>query len=81
MKEEKNKKYKIGLPILLGTILLLGVSYAWFTLTLTGEKTNVLEAGSLSLTLEDTQSNQIDLLYAAPMLDQDGMNLSPYRLL
>ena len=77
-KEQKKKLYRFGLPVILGTILLLGVSYAWLSLTLTGTKTNVLKAGTLSLVLNDTTGNGIDMSGAVPMLDEVGETQSPY---
>ena len=79
MKKEKKKVlYRFGLPIILGTILLLGVSYAWLSLTLTGTKTNVLKAGTLSLVLDDTTGEGINITGAVPMLDEVGESQSPY---
>ena len=77
-REKRNKLFKLGLPIILGTILLIGVSYAWLTLTLNGTKTNVLKAGSLSLTLTDTATNGINMTGAVPMLDEVGVTTDPY---
>ena len=77
-KEKKKVLYRFGLPIILGTILLLGVSYAWLSLTLTGTKTNVLKAGTLSLVLDDTTGEGINISGAVPMLDEVGESQSPY---
>ena len=78
-KEQKKQLYGFGLPIILGTILLLGVSYAWFQLTLNGTKTNVLQVESLSLELDDEKSVGIDGDGIVPMLDEVGLEQDPYR--
>lgn len=78
-KEQKRKLYRLGLPIILGTILLLGVSYAWFTLTLSGTKTQVIKTGKLELTLDDTASNGILLEGAYPITDQEGLKTTSYK--
>ena len=77
-KEKKKVLYRFGLPIILGTILLLGVSYAWLSLTLTGTKTNVLKAGTLSLVLDDTTGDGINISGGVPMLDEVGESQTPY---
>ena len=50
MKKEKNQNKKqefiISISILFVLVLLIGVSYAWFSLTLEGTKINVLKAGT-----------------------------------
>ena len=78
-KEQKKVLCRFGLPIILGTILLLGVSYAWLSLTLTGTKTNVLKAGTLSLILDDSMGEGINLAGTVPMLDEVGMQTVPYH--
>lgn len=78
-KEQKKKLYQLGLPIILGTILLLGVSYAWLSLTLTGTKTNVLKAGTLSLILDDELGSIIDLKNAVPILTEEGQMQEGYQ--
>ena len=53
-------------------VLLIAGSYAWLTLQVTGNKTNILRAGTLKLTLDDTTSNGILLEKAVPMSDSKG---------
>ena len=53
-------------------VVLLGGTYAWLTLQVNGEKTNVLRAGTLSLVLDDTTSGGIKLEKAVPMSDEKG---------
>jgi len=80
MKDEKRKRVLITSLCVLGVVLLIiGASYAWFTLSLNGTKTNVLKAGNLTLTLDDTNATGIDLIQAVPMFDEVGETLDPYR--
>ena len=72
---EKNKKKIIALAIAL--ILLVGGTYAWLTLTLTGTKTTRIEAGTLSLELTD-EANAISMESALPMSDTEGLATTPY---
>ena len=73
---EANKKKIIALAIAL--VLLIGGTYAWLTITLTGSKTTRIEAGTLSLELVD-EANEIDIPDALPMTDADGvMQENPY---
>jgi hypothetical protein len=50
----KYKKELLGIVIVL--ILLLGLSFAWLTLTLNGTKNVVVKAGTLSVVLDDSAS-------------------------
>lgn len=56
----------------------MGVSYAWLTLTLTGTKTQVLKAGTLELTLDESTSNGINLDQVQPITDAKGMLTTSY---
>jgi len=79
MKTELQKKaYWSGLAIIMVTILVLGVSYAWLSLTLNGTKNNVIKAGTLALTLDDGTSVGISQLAALPISDDKGLELTPY---
>lgn len=78
-KGKKKRIYSYGLFIILVTILLLGISYAWLTLTLNGTKTNVLKSGTLSLILDETMGEGIRVDSAVPMYDSTGMRQTPYR--
>ena len=80
MKEEKKKKvFMIGMSVLLILVLVIGGTYAWFTLQLNGTKVNVLKAGTLSLILNDENSVGINSEKAVPMLDEVGETLDPYH--
>jgi len=79
--EENNKKkvFMIGMSVLLILVLVIGGTYAWFTLQLNGTKVNVLKAGTLSLILNDENSVGINSEKAVPMLDEVGETLDPYH--
>lgn len=72
---EANKKKIIALAVAL--VLLIGGTYAWLTLTLTGTKTARIEAGTLSLELVD-EANAINVENALPVSDADGLATDPY---
>ncbi len=69
----------IGMSVLLVLVLVIGGTYAWFTLQLKGTKVNVLKAGSLSLVLNDVNSVGINSEKAVPILDKVGETLDPYH--
>lgn len=74
-KKHSNRKYIIILILLI--VLLISGSYAWLKLTLNGTKKNIIKAGKLELTLNET-SNGITIENAVPMTDQSGNNTSGY---
>ena len=77
--ENKNKKITKQLfALALVLVVLLCGSYAWLTLTLKGNNTNVLRAGTLSLVLDDTTSNGIKLEKAVPISDEKGKTGTEY---
>ena len=79
MKDKKlNKTTKQLFVLAFALILLIGGSYAWLTLQVTGEKTNVLRAGTLSLVLDDTTSEGIKLEKAVPISDEKGKTGTEY---
>ena len=76
---EKLKNKKIIIPIIaVVLILLLGITFAWLTKVLRGDKINVIKAGDLDLVLNETSQNGINLLNALPMTDSDGMSTAAY---
>jgi len=80
MKDDNKKKvFMIGMSVLLVLVLVIGGTYAWFTLQLNGTKVNVLKAGTLSLILNDENSVGINSDKAVPMLDEVGETLDPYH--
>ena len=79
MKDKKlNKTTKQLFALALVLVVLLGGTYAWLTLQVNGEKTNVLRAGTLSLVLDDTTSEGIKLEKAVPMSDEKGKTGTEY---
>ncbi len=79
MNESKKKKFIIVLPILVGTVLLVGISYAWLMLTLNGKNSNAVKGGNLSLVLDDTMTKGIQIEGALPMSDEAGKRQDPYH--
>jgi hypothetical protein len=73
-----NKYRKEILGICLVAILLLGLSFAYLTLTLKGTKTNTLVVGNLSITLDDSTASGISLENAVPMSDTKGLTTTAY---
>ena len=73
--EQKKKYMLIGV---IGTlILLIGVSYAYWRLTLTQTGTNQIASSCFDITLTNEQ-NAINLQRAYPILDEEGKKLTPY---
>lgn len=63
----------IGIVILV--ILVIGVSFAAFTFSQTGEKTNTITTGTISMTYSEPK-NGINLVNALPITDVQGKTLS-----
>ena len=79
MKKCFNENKKVLIPIItVITILVIGVTYAWLTQVLSGTKVNRIKAGTLELVLDDTTSNGINIEYAIPQSDNQGLNNTPY---
>ena len=76
-KLKENKKIVIPL-ILVALIFILGAAYAWLTTVLNGTQINRIKAGTLDLVLDDNASNGIDLEYAVPQTDTQGLNNQAY---
>ena len=71
---EKNKKQVIAIALAL--VLLIGGSYAWLSVTLKGTKKVRIEAGTLSLVLDE--GNAINVSDSVPMSDADGLATDAY---
>ena len=71
---EKNKKQVIAIALAL--VLLIGGSYAWLSVTLKGTKKVRIEAGTLSLVLDE--GNAINVSDSVPMSDVDGLATDAY---
>lgn len=79
MKKNNSKKYsKQLIAIAIALVLLIGGTYAWLRITINGTKTNILRAGTLQLTLDDTTSDGIDLTNSVPMSDTKGLTTTAY---
>ncbi len=75
--KKKNRKVGVGiLSILLVLVLLLGASFAWFTLTLNGTKQNVVKVGKLSLVLTEGDAITIDSI--VPTYTNAALSETPY---
>lgn len=75
-----NNKSKRSIYILfLLMILIIGISYAWLTITLTGEKSNNVTVGTLSLKLDEEASDGIEIKNAVPKSDFAGLGTNGYK--
>ena len=77
-RKKTTKSTKKLFALVFTLLLLIAGSYAWLTLQVTGNKTNILRAGTLKLTLDDTTSNGILLEKAVPMSDTKGKTTTEY---
>ncbi len=75
----KNKKVLIGIGLLMVICITIGVSYAYWRLTLSQTGTNKIMSGCLELTLTN-EENAINLEDAYPLTDEEGRQTTPYRL-
>ena len=83
MKKEKQKKQQNSkkwpvLMLILFIIFILGVSFAWLTLSIGSNKVNIIRAGGLSMKLDDETSDGILLQKAIPMSYRQGMETVEY---
>lgn len=84
MKKQNNKNEKITktkktviIVLILLLIALIGGTYAWLKLSLTGDKEVKIKAGTLLLDLHDIKT--INIEDSVPMLDDDGLKTTPYE--
>ena len=77
MKEaiKKNKSIIIGIVIIL--ILLIGISFAYLTTTLSGDKEYLVRAGTLDLVLNE--GNELTLEKVIPIDDNEGQSLNGFN--
>ena len=78
MENMKKNKLLIIPIILVVLIIILGITYAWLTTVLNGTKINRIKAGTLDLVLDDNTSNGINLEYAIPQSNSQGLNNQAY---
>ena len=84
--DNNKKKDKIAkiIGIIVGIILVLGISYALFSTVLRGKKKVRITTGTLDLQLVETDENDplkythIELDNALPMTNADGLKTTPY---
>lgn len=77
-KKKKMKNKKLMIIMLMASILLIGTTYAWLTLTLNGTKTSIIKAGTLSLVLDEENSIGINLEDLVPVRDSVGLGYEAY---
>ena len=70
-KSDKKQRFLFILIVSVLIIAIVGVSYAWFSITVRGNTTQVVQSGDLSLTIED--ENSLLLAKALPMPDSEGI--------
>lgn len=80
----KNKFYLNPNKLIIGVmvaaiVLLFGCSYAFYKLTVTGEKEITLTSGELQITFDDTSSSAITLSNAEPISDEEGLSTTAYN--
>lgn len=73
----KNKKISV-LVLICFLILFMGASFAWLNISLNGSKTNILKAGYLSLYLDETETEGINIEKAIPTSDSKGLTQEGY---
>ncbi|MEG0994905.1 MAG: hypothetical protein RSE91_02945, partial [Bacilli bacterium] len=80
MKKNFSKKTMMitSLLILLVTITLIGGSYAIWSTTVQGSKTQIFHSGTLDLTLGETAAGGINITNAYPMTQAEGMATTAY---
>ncbi len=72
-KIEKHKSSWLLLVLCILVVIVMGFAYAWLTKTLPGTKKYELQAGNLSLLLNEASSASINISEASPMADVDGL--------
>ena len=78
MEEKKNKKKYLVIGLLI-VVLLLGVSYALFTITLFGKKKVSIIADKLELVLDESETEGIEIKGAVPIEDKEGIKGKVYK--
>ena len=75
-----NNKKRSGIYVLcLLLILIIGISYAWLQITLSGDKKNTVTVGTLSLKLDDKFGEGINIENAVPLSDESGLKTKSYK--
>ncbi len=81
LEKHRNTKKTLGISvaILLLLISVIGISYAYWRLTLSQTGTNRITSSCLELTLTK-EENEINLEDAYPLTDEEGRQTTPYSL-
>ena len=76
----KNKKKKIIIivVIVLLVLLIVGLSYAWLRTAIEGKKNVQITVGEISIILDESSSNGINLVNAIPTYDSKGKEMEAY---
>ena len=77
-----NKKYIIVLIVLgglLGVSLLVGVSYAYYMVSVSQTNKNIVKSSCLNLSISN-EENVIKLEKQIPIMNEEGKKLTPYSL-
>lgn len=79
-KKNKMNANKVLITVLTCSfIMLFGLSYAWYHISLESEKEITMTVGALQLVFSDVNSNLIQLENTEPMSDEDGLETDSYR--
>lgn len=74
-----NKRFIVIAAIAIIAIAIIGVTYAIFTQQLTGTKTNVIEVGTLTLTLDESAAQGVNIENAVPVTEEYALgHYEPY---
>ena len=76
--ENKISKKLIIISIIIGLVLLIGSSYAWYIITIRAKNPNIIKSGKLSLIVDDKAAQQITIDKAVPVTDEEGQEYIPY---
>ena len=76
--DKKKKNILITIVLLIGIIVIIGVSYALWGLNLTQTGKNDIASSCFNITFTD--KDNISLQKAYPILDEEGKKLTPYEL-
>ena len=73
-KLQKNRRKIILTLCIVGIILIVsGISYAYLSVSLRGDKENIVKVGDLNLILDETSSNGITLENGVAITDEEGL--------
>ena len=76
VEKSKKKIVVLGIVLIIFVIMLIGGTYALFTINKNGDKQNVIKAGDISMVLDESLSDGINIQNAYPMTDTEGKNQS-----